>query len=219
MVQVWIFAIPNQLKMSTYKLIYFNGKGRAETARFMFAVAGQKYEDYRIPSDKWPEVKKTLLFGQVPALEVDGEQLTQSCAINRFLARKLNLYGDSDMEAAKIDQVCEALVDLGLVLRECLHETDETRKAALLKELLETKSKRHFASLVKLLELNNGGDGFFVGNRVSLADLDAATYFLDMVTRVPGLKLTEPKLLAHLERIKAIPALAEWLKNRPESPF
>lgn len=39
-----------------------------------------------------------------------------------------DLYGDSDMEAAKIDQVCEALVDLGLDLRECLHETDETRK-------------------------------------------------------------------------------------------
>lgn len=32
------------------------------------------------------------------------------------------------MEAAKIDQVCEALVDLGIVLRDCLHEQDEDRK-------------------------------------------------------------------------------------------
>lgn len=56
-------------------------------------------------------------------------------------------------------------------------------------------------------------------SKVSLADLDAASYFLDMVTRVPDLKLNEPKLVAHLERMKAIPELADWLKKRPESPF
>lgn len=206
------------VNMSSYKLIYFNGKGRAETARFMFAVAKQQYEDYRVSGEEWPEVKKTLLFGQVPVLEVDGEQLTQSCAINRYLAKKLNLYGDNDMEAAKIDQVCEALVDLGLDLRECLHEEDEERKKMLHEKLLTTKAPRHFAGLVKLLDAN-GPDGFFVGKKVSLADLDAASYFLDMVTRVPKLELTEPKLVAHLERMKAIPALAEWLKKRPESPF
>ncbi|PIK57299.1 putative S-crystallin SL11-like [Apostichopus japonicus] len=204
--------------MSSYKLIYFNGKGRAETARFMFAVAKQEYEDKRVSGDEWAEVKKSLLFGQVPVLEVDGVQLTQSCAINRFLAKRLNLYGNDDMEAAKIDQVCEALVDLGIVLRDCLHEQDEDRKKMLHKKLLETQAPRHFAGLVKLLDAN-GGDGFFVGNKVSLADLDAASYFLDMVTRVPDLKLNEPKLVAHLERMKAIPELADWLKKRPESPF
>lgn len=43
--------------MPSYKLTYFNGKGRAEAARLMFAAAGQKYEDVRIKSEDWPKVK------------------------------------------------------------------------------------------------------------------------------------------------------------------
>lgn len=49
----------SEAKMSSYKLIYFNGKGRAETARFMFAVAKQEYEDKRVSGDEWAEVKKS----------------------------------------------------------------------------------------------------------------------------------------------------------------
>ncbi len=34
--------------MSTYKLIYFNGRGRAEVSRLIFVVVDQKYEDFRL---------------------------------------------------------------------------------------------------------------------------------------------------------------------------
>jgi glutathione S-transferase len=37
--------------MSTYKLYYFNGRGRAEVSRLIFAAAGQKYEDIRYERD------------------------------------------------------------------------------------------------------------------------------------------------------------------------
>lgn len=43
--------------MSTYKLTYFPIRARAELARFVFAQAGVKYEDVRIPQEKWPELK------------------------------------------------------------------------------------------------------------------------------------------------------------------
>jgi len=42
-----------------------------------------------------------LLFQQVPLLRIDGMNLVQSGAIARYLARKTNLYGDTDVEAAK----------------------------------------------------------------------------------------------------------------------
>ena len=43
--------------MSSYKLTYFNGGGRAETIRLIFHVAGQKFEDDRFPPSEWPERK------------------------------------------------------------------------------------------------------------------------------------------------------------------
>ncbi|PSN37231.1 hypothetical protein C0J52_12656 [Blattella germanica] len=44
----------------TYKLIYFNARGKAEHIRFIFAYAGIDYEDERITQDKWPELKRKL---------------------------------------------------------------------------------------------------------------------------------------------------------------
>ena len=41
------------------KLIYFNGKGRAEPARLILAQAGVDYEDHRIEFADWPALKSS----------------------------------------------------------------------------------------------------------------------------------------------------------------
>ncbi|PIK56350.1 putative S-crystallin SL11, partial [Apostichopus japonicus] len=81
------------------------------------------------------------------------------------------LYGDNESEAAEIDQVCECLVDLGLAMRNYFHEKDVARKENILKELLETEATKHFKFLLNLLEANDGGNGFYVGNRITIADI------------------------------------------------
>ena len=40
-----------------YKLIYFDGRGRAELIRLIFVAANQTFEDSRIDVTKWPELK------------------------------------------------------------------------------------------------------------------------------------------------------------------
>ena len=73
--------------MVHYKLYYFNGRGRAELSRLIFAAAGQKYEDIRFERDEWPQYKRRSPLGHAPYLEVvqDGKvfQLAQSITIGK----------------------------------------------------------------------------------------------------------------------------------------
>ncbi len=59
--------------MSTYKLYYFNARGRGELSRLILAAAGQKYEDVRYEHDEWPSHKAEMPLGQVPVLEFEGK--------------------------------------------------------------------------------------------------------------------------------------------------
>ncbi|VDM65878.1 unnamed protein product [Strongylus vulgaris] len=74
-----------------YKFYYFPGRGLGEIARQIFALAGVHYEDIRVTQDKWPEIKPLMPFEQMPVLEVDGQQIPQSLAIARYLARKYGI--------------------------------------------------------------------------------------------------------------------------------
>ena len=94
--------------MPSYKLIYFDIRGLAENARLIFAAAQVPYEDVRLsfsfgtPGDfstiKRPEFdamkaegKLDKSLGKVPLLEVDGQQIGQSKAIERFLAKEFGM--------------------------------------------------------------------------------------------------------------------------------
>lgn len=43
--------------MPTYKVIYFDSKGRGETIRLALTVAGQDFEDVRYVKEEWEKVK------------------------------------------------------------------------------------------------------------------------------------------------------------------
>lgn len=68
--------------------------------------------DGSLDKGDWDARKKTMPYGQVPVLEVDGLQIAQSGAIVRFLAKRLNLNGANDVEAALIDAQFEARGDM-----------------------------------------------------------------------------------------------------------
>ena len=97
--------------MVKYTFHYFNGRGRAEISRLIFAAAGVEYEDNRITD--WPKCKPEAPIGQVPYLEIDGDlKLPQSLAVARYLAREYNLAGHNNLESAKADAVVDTCIDL-----------------------------------------------------------------------------------------------------------
>ena len=98
--------------MTEIKLTHYNAKGKAETSRLILALTGQKYEDKRIEPSEMAALKPSLPFGQLPLLEYKGESLSQSMAIAKFLAREFGLAGSNALEAAKMDEIVDAINDL-----------------------------------------------------------------------------------------------------------
>ena len=85
--------------MTSYKLIYFDFRGRAEAIRMLFTLAKQPYEDHRVVYSEWPAQKSQTPFEKLPLLEVTDEAtketvvLSQSMTIARFVANKFNMAG------------------------------------------------------------------------------------------------------------------------------
>nr|XP_012142108.1 PREDICTED: glutathione S-transferase-like isoform X4 [Megachile rotundata] len=124
----------------SYKLIYFNARGRAEHIRYIFAYAGIDYVDERISKERWPELKKSMPYGMLPVLEIDGKPISQSNAVARYLARKHNLTGRDEWEAMQCDVLVDTLGDLKQFISQYRTEEDlfkkEEKKAKLLKETI-----------------------------------------------------------------------------------
>ncbi|XP_064867469.1 hematopoietic prostaglandin D synthase isoform X4 [Oncorhynchus nerka] len=112
--------------MTSYKLTYFNMRGRAELPRYIFAYAGIAFEDRRVEWSDWPSIKKKVLMtnntlsafplGKLPVLEVNGLPLTQSLAIARFLAKEAGLVGNSRLAEAQADALVDTLNDFTLLI-------------------------------------------------------------------------------------------------------
>ncbi|XP_002731493.1 S-crystallin SL11-like [Saccoglossus kowalevskii] len=204
--------------MPNYKLHYFDIRGRAEPCRLILAAAEVDYEDIRIPIKNWPEEKASGKYplGQLPCMEVNGVMLAQSRAIARFLANEHGLAGKTSLDKARADIVVDTLGDLSPHMVKMVKEKDATKKAELEKEYASTTLQACYKNLEKLLISNNGGDGFFVGDELTWADL----VFMN-TTEIPitgHASLDEfPKLKALYERVKAQPKIADWIAKRPET--
>jgi glutathione S-transferase len=205
--------------MSTYKLTYFNGRGRGEVSRLIFAAAGQKFEDIRYEYSEWPSHKAEMPLGQMPVLEFDGVKLPQSITIARFLAKQFHLAGKDNLEQAKVDAVVDTINDLVAKYAPIRWGEDETKKAELMKTFFADELPKHLHNLEVLGKLYGDGGAFFVGKNLTWADLlfyDLGENLLQ--TDAHGLN-NHPWLQNNRAEVEKQPKIAEYLKSRPKTPF
>merc|ERR1711990_419180 len=94
------------INMPIVKFVYFDAQAKGELARLLLAAGNIDYEDFRFGFADWPgQLKAKTPFGQVPVLYWDGEELAQSMAIARFVARKVGLAGKTDLEFCQADMI------------------------------------------------------------------------------------------------------------------
>ena len=204
--------------MPNYKLIYFNGKGRAEIVRFVFVQAGVEYEDVRVTGEEFGKMKPTLPAGSLPVLEVDGEQLAGSGVITRYLAEEYGLAGSNALENAQIASFCDVINDLSAFITPAFFGTEES-KAAGLKALLEKEIPKYFAIMEKRIKENKSGNGWVYGDKITYADLRLCVTVDGLMALNPTMADDYPALKNVNEKVKAEPKIAEWLKKRPDTPF
>ena len=216
------------------KLTYFNVRGLAETSRFLLALGGEEYEDFRYPLEvidmskyemKKDEFDKDKADGKlvtslnkVPFLEVDGVTIPQSKSMERFLARRYNMMGASEVEAAQIDAICESVRDFKDMYQKVRSLQGEERVNGMNEWFTKTLVER-----LTLLENQLVGEpGFSVGNYMSLSDVVLFTFikeFFDNKEASMNATLTSPKIRAVVERVSNNEKVLSWIESRPKTDF
>jgi glutathione S-transferase len=146
--------------------------GRAAPARAIMTYAKIPYTDEFYDDSKWMEAKnKTIKFGYLPCLEVDGKQMYESTTINFYLARKANLLGKSPEDEHKILELALSLEGWMCKFKALMQPTEEQ------KNNMETIKKEWDGAVKKWLPLyeklykENGGGKYYIGNTFTLADI------------------------------------------------
>ena len=220
------------------KLTYLDAKASGEPIRLALYISGVPFEDRRVTYASIARLRDSgyLPFGQVPALEIDGQVFAQSQAILRWVGWHTGLYPE-DLQL-QMDMIDEAIFDIKYVLRpawygaalgrhpgtgEPLLPLDAAQCAATIEALNDVVLPKRLAQLEGMLV--RASDGPYVcGSRMTIADLNLyvfASGVLDGSGVPPGVS-TEllrdcPRIRALVEHIEAHPKVAEW-NRRPTAP-
>jgi len=209
-----------------WKLIYFPLYGRGEVIRLAFAFAKVPLEEEVINfGEQFQELKASgkLPFGQVPILEYNGEVLAQSIAILRFVCQKFGLYPTDSKQAYLVEAIVDQRRDVLLKAIKIYNITDEAEK----KKSMENFYAGDLVADLKLIEAfykkHTSGNGYFVGDKMSMADIDLIDFYIKFITHPPrkeiGQKAIEqvPELKKYFET--RVQDFKTYLETRPERPF
>jgi glutathione S-transferase len=197
---------------------YFGLRGLGEVSRLLMAEGKIAYEDNRVDFKDWPTKKATTPFGQMPLLQVGGVTIAQSGAIERYIAKQAKLYGSNDLEAAQIDMIVEGVNDARKDFFGVQFNKDENERNAKYAAYGKDQLARWCGQLTALLKANGGGNGYFVGNSATYADIHFYRFFDEIQAKYPNEFKAYPELSALIARVAARPAIAGWLKARPATP-
>ncbi|KAG5666842.1 hypothetical protein PVAND_014852 [Polypedilum vanderplanki] len=213
--------------MSSYKVIYYNNRGRAEAIRFLLSYAGIEFEDFRFESkDDWPKYKPSMPYGKVPVLEIDGVKYSNTLAICAYLGKKFNLNGSSDLEALQIHTAAAFVYDLIDIVGDVLYGY----RFSFTEESYEKEFKKLFdetipSALEKFEKIVNKNDGYFVNGKLSWADIFFASIFesiygicayMDIELKNDLLENYE-NLRKLYEEVRNIENINHWIAKRPET--
>ena len=192
------------------KLHYTRSRGRAETTRWMLAVNQIPFENIVIDMPEELDALRAtgkLPFDQIPLLEIDGHNLSQSSAMIRYLARRGDFYGDTETDALWCDLMAGAVADFSeTVLKAMFQPTNETAIR---------EQQAAFAKFAPCFEarLKENRTGFCAGTRLSFADVILAEALSLYLEWIPDILEPTPLLKALNETVLSQPGIKSYLTS------
>jgi prostaglandin-H2 D-isomerase / glutathione transferase len=200
--------------MTKLKLTYFDFHGgRGEPARLALSIGEIPFEDDRVKPGEWESRKADTPFGALPVLEVDGQAIAQSNAIDRYVGKLANLYPTDPWQAALCDEVMGAVEDIGSKIGATLFIPEEQKRTQR-RELVEGPIPFYLTRLDRRLEEHGGR--YFAGDRLSVADLKVFVFIRQLksgvLDHVPAdlPDRVAPRLVEHYERVKGDPRVRAY---------
>lgn len=204
-------------------LHYFDLYGRGEIIRVLLIHHKVDFEDHRISFQDWPALKASGLaeFGQLPVLEIDGVKLVQTKAILHYLGDKYGYIPNNAMLRYKMESTLYLMEDF---INGMVHLFNGKDMEALTK-YYNDNAARFLGFFNSRLSENHNGDGWIVGDSLTLTDLVLFEWFWDFFFRSGREQFAHffdqyPKLRAYYDRVLASsPELGAYHASRPVLPF
>ncbi|KAG0093953.1 hypothetical protein BGZ93_004478 [Podila epicladia] len=206
---------------STYKILYFALHGRGELTRTLIIQGGDKYEE--LPVD-WAVQKELTPFNCLPVVyetAASGEtlELAESQAIERYLARKYHLLGANAWEEHLVNRYFNSTdTAQNFFGTSVLNVQGDARV-----EAANTYYKETLSKWIRLHEEHlkqNGSNGHYVGNGLTLADYKTALLVDRLLLlhpkgaeAVPLSELATPNIWKVREAVHSQKHIAQWKKS------
>lgn len=200
--------------MTQFKLIYFDfDGGRAESIRLAFHIGGIDFEDVRLKFAEFREAQPSFRFHALPVLKIDGQPITQSNALLRYVGKLAGLYPTDDLQALYCDEAMGAVEDVNHAVGKTLGLQGDALKQAR-EEYVQGRLATYLKGLDELLA--RGGGRYFADGRMTVADLkvfvETRTLAKGILDHVPTNIVEElaPALAEHRELIANDPRVMAY---------
>lgn len=189
--------------------------------RLALVISGIDFEDNRLTTEEWAKLKPTAPYNQLPFLIVDNEtHIAQSSAILRFCAKLGGLYPTDPLQAAKADEVVDAMADIGAAYHK-YNGTDSEK----LRESRESFVREYIPHFFSCLEkrFNEFGKGpCALGRNITIADCALYNVYIyfkyGLLEFVPKDVLDEeryPRVMQSIKRVEENKRVVAWYKEHP----
>eukprot|EP01017_Pseudomicrothorax_dubius_P012533 TRINITY_DN15247_c0_g1_i1.p1 TRINITY_DN15247_c0_g1~~TRINITY_DN15247_c0_g1_i1.p1 ORF type:complete len:216 (+),score=42.21 TRINITY_DN15247_c0_g1_i1:160-807(+) len=206
------------------KLYYFDLHGRAEAIRLVLYYNKVKYEDYRMSTIEWRELKKTGIapYGKLPFVEIDGKIYAQSFSILRYFCQLYGQYPTDPLDILRVESIVAYVDDIRASFRPAAYweAESEEKKQEVYNTYFEKTQPPHLLKLNSILKENEANGLFFFGKSLSIADyaiLSFLSVFVFHDWRPPIVKESIaacPELVKYWETRKA--DFGDYFETRPK---